>query len=380
MASAPSTVASPSWRRRTWAEARWPATSAGRWLLRLALALPFLGLAFYAWGKGFAHPLNRTLVEDAAAVVAGGAGLAGLDHAYPPLPTLIAGIVPGGTLGVSLVAAVATGLLFAAIGERLVRREVPRPLRAALVIPLVLVPATLFAGSQNLVAMLTLTFLALALEGFVRFAFLGETEGGFVAGLYLGCAFLCGPVAVVYALCLGLAAPFLAGDRFRAEPSAVPATWAVLMFPTVAALGGWAFLEWRFTGVAFGTIDTDPDAFSFPAGGLTDSLGEVALAVAHTPLYVLLGVLFAIRRPLALVGYLVPVLGLFLTHFFGLTYSQVAAYVLLTLIALVCVPRRPGPRVGMLLATVAVAQWFLAVRWPPTSPAFEEWLLVVWNR
>jgi hypothetical protein len=336
MAVAQSTVVTGRWQRQTWAEERWPRTAGARWLLRLALALPFAGLALFASGFD-----ART-------------------EALPPLPALVASLVPGGAIGVSLATCLATGILLAGLGERLIRWNVP----VRIAVPL-LVPAMAFAGSQDLTGILTVAFLALALEAFVQFAVAGQTAGAFHAGLLLAGAVLCAPVAVVVALALGVAAPFVAAERGRAEP----ATWLVLSFPALAALAGWAFLDWIFTG--FGDLGLDPAIGPAFEGAL--------LAVAHTPLYVAVAVLFAVRRPRALAGYLVPVLGVFVGLLVGVPWSAVTTYLLLTFVALVAVPRSPSRRLTTFLGAVALAQWALALSWPPTGPAYQDWLRVVWG-
>ena len=53
-------------------------------------------------------------------------------------------------------------------------------------------------------------FLALALDGFLRFVFLGQTHGGFQAGLTIGIAGLCDPTAVIFAFGFAAAAPLIA--------------------------------------------------------------------------------------------------------------------------------------------------------------------------
>ncbi|MEV4617481.1 hypothetical protein AB0J74_02040 [Asanoa sp. NPDC049573] len=320
MAVAQSTVVTGRWQRWTWAEERWPRSVGARWLLRIGLALPFAGLALFASARGF-------------------------DARAAGLPALL----PAGTLACCL----ATGALLAALAERLIRWEVP----VRIAVPL-LVPAMAFAGSADLTGILTVAFLALALEAFVQFAVAGQTEGAFRAGLLLAGAVLCSPVAVGYAVALGLVAPFVAAERGRAEP----ATWAVVAFPALATLAGWAFLDWRVTDLGF-----DP--------AVAPAFGGALLAVAHAPLYVAVAVLFAVRRPRALAGYLVPVLGVSL----GLPASPVTAYLLLTVVALVAVPRSPSRRLATFLGAVALAQWALALSWPPGSAAYDDWLRVVWG-
>jgi hypothetical protein len=335
MATAPSTVAIPRWQRWSPADDRRPRAAGPRWLLRLALAVPFVALALQARQQG-----------------------------YPPPPAggvaLLAAALPGSTLG--LLTGLTTGVVLAALGERLVAWRVPLRVGA----PLFLVPALAYAGSQDLTAMLTVAFLALAVEGFVHFAVAGRPEGAVRAGLALAAAALCDPVAIGYAAAFAAAAPFVAAER-RPAPQGCR---AVLLFPALAAGAGWALLEWRLTGHL--RVAADP-------GGLVAAAGGAVLAVAHTPLYAAVAVVYAVRRPRALAGYLVPVAGVFGTLLAGLSYSPVTAYLLLTVVALVAVPRAPSRRLGAFLATVGLAQWALTVTWPPTSPAFQDWLRVAWG-
>ncbi|GAA1898366.1 hypothetical protein [Asanoa iriomotensis] len=329
MATAPSTVI-PRWQRWDAAEERHPRRAGPRWLLRVALALPFGALALQAGYQGFAAPPA----------------------------TGLAALLPGG----ALLTCLTTGFVLAALGERLVAWQVP----LRIMVPLVLVPALAYAGSQDLTAVLTVALLALAVEGFVHFAVAGRPEGAHRAGLALAAAALCDPVAILYAVAFAAAAPFVAAERRRS----VPPSWAVLMFPTLAAAATWALLDWRLTGSV--EIALDPR-------GPVSAAGGALVAVAHTPLYVAVAVVYAVRRPRALAGYLVPPAGVFGALLVGSGYSAVTAYLLLTVVALVAVPRSPSRRLGAFLGTVALAQWALTITWPPTSAAFQDWLRTAWG-
>lgn len=337
-------------------------------------------LGWWAWRQGFASPSHRQLVLQAEQVLAGGPDLAGLDHAYPPLPTLIALLVPGGTLGLSVAASLAASLMLFFSWERLYRRNFPAWMIAGLLPALFLVPAIAYFASQSLPGVASFSLLALALQRFMRFLVHRDTEAGFVTGLALGGAFLFDPMALFYALALGLAAAPVALDRFRAEPSAAPATVAVMVFPTLFLVLAWSFLEWRFTGVAFGTVATNPDFLAFRGGALS-ALGDAARAIGadllHVPLYLCVALVYAVRRPIALLGLLVLVPGSVLALWLGLRYTPVTAYVLFTVVALMAVPRNVRRPVQVLLAAAGLAQLALAWVWPPTSPGFTEWLAAV---
>ncbi|GIF67602.1 hypothetical protein Ais01nite_56370 [Asanoa ishikariensis] len=338
MAIAPSTVATPRWQRWSPAEERWPAGTVTRALLRLLLALPFAGLALYAAGRGF------------------------VPRPAGPLSALVTTLGP---LGVGLVAAAATGTALAALAERLVRWQVP----VRVGVPLVLVPALAYTGSADPIAVLTVAFLALAVEGFLHFAVAGQPEGAVRAGLMLAGAALCDPAATGYALAFAAVAPFVAAGRRGPDIDAGP-TRAMLLFPPLAVLAGAVLLNWRLTGQA---------GIGFDPAGLLGALGGAVVAVVHTPLYAAVAVVYAVRRPRALAGYLAPVVVLFVTLLAGLAYSAVTNYLLLTTIALIAVPRSPSRRLGVFLGTVALLQWAQLITWPPASPPFQEWLRVVWG-
>ena len=316
----------------------------------------------------------------AAAVGAGGSDLAGIGAAYPPLPTLLAGLVPGGSLGLSVVASLFAGCTLHLVWEQLVRRDVPRVLIGCLLLPLFAVPAVAYAASQSVAGILLLSMLAVALHGFLRFTVNRDTEAGFLTGLALAAAFTVDPIAIFYAVALGTATWFIAHERFRAETSGARATVAVIVFPTVFAVLSWMFLEWRFSGAVFGTIAANPDVLTFRHGvwpALVAAAATVWASLLHVPLFLAVGVIYAVRRPVALVGYLTAVPASVVAVWIGLRYTPVTAYVLFTLVALLSVPRDTGRRTGSALAVVALAQLVLAWVWPPTSPGFSDWLAAV---
>lgn len=175
----------------------------------------------------------------------------------------------------------------------------------------------------------------------------------------MAAAFLFDPISVFYALALGLATWFFARER-RAAPASV----LVMVFPTAFTLLSWVFLQWRFGEVVLPTV----------SGDLATALGTVGHSLWHVPLFLAVAVVYAIRFPAALVGYLVSIVASVIAVWVGLRFTQVSAYVLFTLVALMSIPRDTDRRTAWVLAAVGVVQLVLAWVWPPTSPGFEEWL------
>jgi hypothetical protein len=371
----PRPVSVPTPLRRRWPDRDWQ-----RRALRLGLAAPLIALGWWAWHHGFASPAHRQVELQAERLVAGGPELAGLDQAYPPMPTLIAILVPGGTLGLSVAASLAAALLLFFTWERLYRRNFAWWMVLALLPPLFLVPAVAYFASQSIAGVASFSLLALALQRFMRFLAHRDTEAGFVTGLALGGAFLFDPMAVFYALALGLAAAPVALDRFRREPTAVPATVSVMIFPTLFLVVAWSFLEWRFTGHVFGTLVANPDFLAFRGGAGTAFVAAahtVGAMLLHVPLYLAVALVYAVRRPIALIGLLVLLPGSVVAVWLGLRFTPVTAYVLFTVVALMAVPRNTGRFLQALLVAAAVTQLVLAWLWPPLSPGFLEWLPAV---
>jgi hypothetical protein len=377
MASAPLLRAPRTPARRA---RHWPASATGRWAVRLGLALPLIALGIWAHYQGFASQTHRLFVAQAEVAAAGGPELAGLGVAYPPVPTLLAWLLPGGTLALSVVASLFAGLTLHLVWEQMIRRDYPVLVQVGLVLPVFAVPAVAYFASQSIAGIAALSLLALGLQGFGRFTVDRNTEAGFTTGLALAAAFAFDPISVFYALALGGAAWFFGRDRFRTEQSGAIATVAVIAFPTVFLVLAWMFLQWRFTGSAVHISATQPDFFTFPngvLGGFGDAATTVGAALLHVPLFFAVGFVYARRAPLALVGYLVSVVASVVAVWIGLRYTPVTAYVLFTLVALTSIPRRTRARTMGLLAAVGVVQLVLAWVWPPVSPGFADWLAAV---
>ncbi|MBM6404437.1 hypothetical protein JQN72_09310 [Phycicoccus sp. CSK15P-2] len=344
---------------------RWPRDPIARWAVRTGLSLPYLALAWLVVERGVSSRLNAATDEAGAAVEWGASTFGWVSEAYPPIPVGIAGVLPWGTAALSVVGALAAGPLLHSLVERLVRRDVPVPLVVLLIASVALTPLFGYLATEDLSGFLALALLVVALEGFLRFVTEADTEGGFQAGLLLGVAAACDVSSVVFALLLGASAPFVARARYRGVPAAGRATAAVLAFPAVAALLGWAFLEWRFSGTV---LDSVLEAATVEHSG--DNLGEAAVHVArttlHLPLFYVCGALLTVRRPAALIAYLMPLPGLVVAAWLGLHTGAGATVVILSGLALLAVPARPSRGVALLLGVAAVAQ--VVVVWLVVTP------------
>jgi hypothetical protein len=346
----------------------WPARRASRNGLRLAIAAPYVALAFKAHAGGFSDDANATLRAHAGTIHWGSSDLSFLGKLYPPLPTGVAALLPS-TIALAVLGALGAGVIIEALGARLRDRGMSWPALLALLFTFGASPAFALTATTDLRAFMALTFLALALEGFLRFAFAGHTHGGFQAGLAIGLAALCDPTAIVCAFGFALAAPLVARARFRHEQAAGRATAAVLLFPTVAGLLGWTFLCRRFDGTAFGWLhDAAPD-LGFGHGVLTQ-LGDVTRALGRpllfSPVFMLAVLLLVLRRRyLMAIGTAMPLGCVWLAGFVGMQFKPLWTPVLLGIVGVVALPRRPGRTMTTII--VLVAGTGLALKWSLVS-------------
>lgn len=323
-------------------------------------------------------PARSGLIDQVDRLTDGGFSLASAGAAYPPAPVLLALAVGGSAVGLGIISSFLAGSALHAAWERMVRREIPQGTQLLLIASATLVPSAWFVATQDLAAIGGLTMLVIALEGFFRFAFNGETSGGFTAGLFLAAAFLFDPAALAYALSLVLATPLLASARYRRQVGSIRALVSVLCFPVVAVLLGWAFLEWRFAGSAFAFITTDLGLFQ---SGTLSAFGSAAATVARdvgmAPVYLAVGLLLVIRRPIAALGYGIPIVGLILVRWSGLEYSQATTILLLTFMAMVSVPYKPPLWARWLLIGAATTQLVLGIVVTSSTPGFSEWIALL---
>ena len=354
---------------------RWPITLRWRNSLRLLFALPYVAIAIRAHQRGFLDGANAALDHSAGQIRWGSANLSFIGHITPPLPIALAGLLPG-SLGLALVGALAAGVVLEAIGARLAERYLPLPVAALVLIGFGGSPSFAFTATTDLRSFMALTFLALAIDGFLRFALKAETHGGFQAGLALGLASLCDPVAIVCAIGFAAAAPLIARSRFRGEPAVGRATAAVLLFPTVAGCIGWSFLCWRFSGNGLDWLHLEAPTLGFHNGPwyqLSHAVTGLERPVLLTPIYLLaLVILIARRHPAIAAGITLPLACAVIAQTIGLQFSGLWLAVLLGVVGAMSLPRRPGP--WLVTAIVAAALAGPALKWAlVTNPALLHW-------
>jgi len=183
-----------------------------------------------------------------------------------------------------------------------------------------------------------------ALTRLLDFVVNRSTESGFVAGLAFGAATMCAPAVPVFVLAGGLASVLVSGDIGRAHEFArTRAAFAVIVFPSAAALTGWMFLQWRFTGSWVASFShQSPGVLTFPEG-VIGSLDRAVSLTAHdlvlAPVLVITAAFLLERRPLGSLACALPVVCVIADQWLGVPLSQTATVLLLAVMGLTVLPQ-----------------------------------------
>lgn len=349
-----------------------------RWSLRLALAVPYLLVAWFGTGGRTAEVAtpNQQLLDHLATIEWNRADPEWIGQIFPPLSTLLAAIIPGGRAGLAVAGALVAGILLQKLIEVMVQRHFPPSTIVLLTLALAANPLFAYNATENFATFLGLSFFALAASDLGRFVSWRNTRAGFRAGILLMLATLSDLSGPLYVLTVALAAPFLRLARSD-QKGARGANVLVVVYPTAAALGAMFFLNWVFTGHPFNAIG---EAIM---GGIPERwtrLGEVifstngALLIAAVVSAWLVAII--VRRPGAIfISTLVfiAILGAFVV---GLIPSGSAGntFILMTSLAIALIPAARTRWQTFLSDLVAVAQ--IAIAWATalTRPIVQEWM------
>ena len=366
--------------RRDAAGLPWPADPALRLLVRLTLAVPFVVLAVLVQLSG----RLRSMTPNAGfATHAGGLPWDRVDptwvgNLYPPITTVLAAVVPGGAFGLSVLGALAAGLLLHAVIEGMRQRGFAISTVINLTVALAANPLFGYAATQNLPQFLGIGLFGLGFADLVRFATNRDTQSGFRAGILLMLAALSDPSGVVYVVVATVAAPLLSASR-RQRFGRGFANTLVGLFPTASAFGGVMLLAGIFAGdplqVVRGLVHYDPARLAVIGQIFTTPLGWLWLA-AMGGVWVI-GLL--VRRPGAVVLTFLLFCALVAGYVFGMTpYSGAGTiYLMMMLAGIAIIPAAAKARIT--LAVNAVALLELALAWVTTfnRPIVAEWLAAV---
>lgn len=357
---------------------RFPRDPLLRWAFRLALALPYLLIAWIAALTDAPRALdtpNEQLLAHLATIPWDRADPEWIGLVYPPFSTLLATFIPGGRVGLAIAGALVAGIFLQKLVELMVQRRFPATTTVILSLAIGANPLFAYTALENFAAFLGLAFFGIAISNLVRFVAWGSTRSGFRAGMLLMLAALSDLSGLVYVLTAALAAPFLrlarAGQR--------GARWAnvlVIVYPTVSAVSAMMFLSLIFTGDAFGALGRAL------AAGIPERFAQVPdLLLSVNGLFLVAPVLsgwllaLVVRQPGAVIVsslVFVAVLGAFVLGMIP-PGSAGNTYILMTVMALALIPTARDRVTSRLVDIVAVLQ--IGIAW---GTAFTRDVVIAW--
>lgn len=326
----------------------------GRQVQRLALCVPYLALAAWAIIHGARPAADAALVARAHTDVPGANWL---PHAVPLLPVLVARVLPGGAAALVVVSALCAGGMLQLVMTRVLRARLARWLEVAVVAGFAAMPVFWATIGTSVETAAGVACISVAVAGATDFVAWGRTSGGYAAGISLAGALLCDPGALGCAVALIVAADVSALVRRRAEPHVTRSLSAVLGFPMVAVVCGWAFLDWRLSGsgaAPFAVIGIT-HLPHLTLGGLEGAARRTGLALACSPALAWSAIVTARRRPLAALGFVAVPVVLLLQGWVGLGIPVGQIALVLWLFGVLALPRRAGRAASVLLCAVLVA-------------------------
>lgn len=325
-----------------------------RLLLVIAVVAPLALMAAGLAGDGWLSDTHGAFLHRVRfALERGRLELLGFE--YPPLPFLL--LVPWAAVTTTwLLGTVALAVLaWFVIDECTDRRSV---LPLVLLVAALWTPVGLHLVTGDFNEAIGLLALFIGWRHYRRWWATRQTIHGLRTGLWLGLAFYTSPLGLAVALVAGAVLP-LVFPRLQIPPFA--SQLVLLVFPGFAAAATWAYLSWVFIGrVAFPFTPWEPDS------------PMLATIIMWTLPYLFVVLLSVLRPSATSAGLLLPLGLLWVANRMGWHFSLAFAVVLLTLVAIVALPRRLDNGVRALLGLIAVVQaiaaW-LVFPMPQLAPA-----------
>lgn len=349
-----------------------------RWILRLALAVPYLAVAWAASQNAVLVRLytpNHELLVHIAHIDWNRADVSWIGDIFPPLSTLLAAAIPGGEAGLSVAGALVAGIFLQKILEIMVQRKFRVGTVTIMMLALAANPLFAYTVTENFPAFLGLAFFGLGIADIVRFVAWGNTQSGFRAGLLLMLATLSDLSGFLYVLTAAAAAPFLRLGR-RHHQGARGANVLVIVFPTLAAIGSIAMLNLIFLGRPLGSTGR----------GLLAGMAERWAAVPHlfdqpsgwlliAPVLSAWVVALIVRRPGSILVSTLVFLAVIGADVIGLVPAGSAGniFILMVLMAMALVPTPKELITVVMMDLVAVLQ--VAIAW---ATAFNRDIVLQW--
>jgi hypothetical protein len=353
-----------------------------RWAMRLALAVPYLLIAWNSAATNDAAALNtpnQQLLDHVATIPWDRADPEWIGEIFPPVSTLFATLLPGGRAGLAIVGALIAGIFLQKLIEIMVQRKFFPTTIVILTLALGANPLFAYTVLENFAAFLGLAFFGIAASDIMRFVAWRDTRSGFRAGMLLMLSSLSDLSGLLYVLTAAAAAPFLRLAR-AGQKGARAANVLVIIYPTVSALVAIFFINFIFTGSPLNAIEREvldgaPERFASLGPLFTTVNGWLLVAPVLSAWLIAL----IVRRPGSIIVSTLVFVAILGAYVLGLlpTGSAGNTFILMTVMAIALVPTPKNRVTTILVDAVAVLQIVIAWAAAFNRPVVVDWMSAV---
>lgn len=355
-----------------------------RWALRLALAVPYLLVAWLSAATENAATLNtpnQQLLDHVATIPWDHADPEWIGEIFPPISTLVATLLPGGRAGLAIAGALIAGIFLQKLIEIMVQRQFFPTTIVILTVAVAANPLFAYTALENFAAFLGLAFFGIAASDIMRFVAWRNTRSGFRAGMLLMLATLSDLSGLLYVLTSAAAAPFLRLARAD-QKGARAANVLVIIYPTVSALAAIFFINFVFTGSLLNSLGRDilegtPERFAALGPLFTTVNGWLLIAPVLSAWLIAL----IVRRPGSIIVSTLVFVAILGAYVLGLLPPGSAGntFILMTVMAIALVPTPKNRLTTILVDVVAVLQIVIAWAAAVNRPVVVDWMQAVWS-
>lgn len=355
-----------------------PRKASNRWLLRLALAAPFVVIALiehFSSGLTSGTTVNQDLLARVEQIDWTRADVSWVGSLYPPIGTVLASLIPGGTLGLGIAGAVVAGPFLQQMIEVMHQRRFPRIKATAFFIALAVNPLFAYTVTTNFEAFLGIAFFGVGAINMFRFIVNRNTQAGFRAGLLFMVSALSSTSGLVFIAVAGVTAPLLTLAR-RGQRGARASNILVILFPTLSTFVTVFFLQLVFLHRPFAVLTTqftyDPTRWALFPQLVTTLNGFLILA----PMLSGWALALLVRRP----GAILISTFLFVALIFGYVFDLIPlnaagnTFLIMTMMGIAILPAATTRRATTLITIVAGAQIIIAWAAAYNRPVVLDWM------
>lgn len=352
----------------------------------LAFGAPFGMLGWYAYRAGFISNLHSHILSKVLLALDRGR-LELIGFTYPPLPFILTLARPD-PITLIVASAMAAGATMWLLWSHLETTRLSRGTKVMLAVLLATTPTTAYLTTQSFNETLAILLFLIAWRFYLAFTNEQATWQGFASGLVLGIAFYASAYTVLYGVLFALATPFFNRDDPHLERNqqfpALISKIVILAFPVLMALASWTYLNWLFTGRAFGFL-SDPAApvyaFLNPIEQPLSTHADVLLAslrdLIKMPVYVAIGFTIVFLHRRGLIVFVFPVLLITIVRALGFYYPEGFALTTYLVAGIAALPRQTRGIWDAILTIAAIVQIVVSVTVAPVSDEMKMWQRVL---